>query len=109
MAPRDDTGVVREIPADGPLADGGTGRLFIDAPDGRSAAELADDLTAVRPKLMRDGEHCRVRVDLDLGDERQLVEVLAGIERWLLRTGRPGAVVAVHDRTYLVEPPAAAA
>ena len=109
MALRDETRVIREIAGDGPPADSGTGRLFIDAPDTHSAAELVDQLATARPSLMREGTHCRVCVDLDLGDERQLVDVLAGIERWLQRTGRSGAVVAVHDRTYLVEPPAAAA
>src|SRR5581483_5770375 len=71
VALRDETRVIREIAGDGPPADSGTGRLFIDAPDTHSAAELVDQLATARPSLMREGTHCRVCVDLDLGDERQ--------------------------------------
>jgi hypothetical protein len=95
--------------AEGLPADGGTGRLFIDAPDSGSAGLLADQLDGLHPKLVQDGGLCRVRVELDLGDEHQLADVLAGIEHWLQRTGRAGVVVAVNDRHYVVEAPAAAA
>ena len=93
---------------DPPLADGGIGRLFIDAPDPGAAELLAGDLDVVRPKLLQEGDRCRVRVELDLGDERQLADVLAGIERWLQRIRRHRAVVAVNDRRYVVEAPAGA-
>jgi hypothetical protein len=97
------------VAADPPPADGGIGRLFIEAPDSDTAALLADDLDVVRPKLLREGERCRVRVELDLGDERQLADVLAGIERWLQRIRRHRAVVAVNERRYVVEAPVVAA
>lgn len=94
--------------ADPPPADGGIGRLFIDAPDSDSAELLAGDLDVVRPKLVQEGDRCRVRVELDLGDEQELADVLAGIERWLQRIRRHRAVVAVNDRRYVVEAPMAA-
>jgi len=100
--------VVRGVCADESPVDGGTGRLFIEASDVGSAEQLAEHLGGAHPRLVRDGAGCRVRVELDLGDERQLADVLAGIERWLRRTGRPLAVVSVNDRHYIVEAPAAA-
>jgi hypothetical protein len=103
------TTAVRAGAADPPPADGGIGRLFIDAPDPDAAALLADDLDVVSPRLLQEGDRCRVRVELDLGDERQLADVLAGIERWLKRIRRHRAVVAVNDRRYVVEAPLVAA
>jgi hypothetical protein len=102
-------GFVGAAGAERRLADGGTGRLLIGALDSGSAAQLADELDDMHPKLAPDGGRCRLGVELDLGDEHQLADVLAGIERWLQRTGRPGVVVAVNDRQYVVEAPPAAA
>jgi hypothetical protein len=92
-----------------PPADGGTGRLFIAAPNPGSAALLAGRLSGACPTLERTGDRCRVSVEVDLGDERQLADLLAEVERWLQRTRQAGVVLEVNDRHYVVEAPPAAA
>jgi hypothetical protein len=79
--------------------------LRVEAPSADLAQALMQRLHAFPTELSEEGGACEVRVALVGDPDRAVVEVLNGVDGWLVEHGLKAVRVHLDERVYTLTPP----